>query len=246
LTSHRSNRLRDRTRGLFVTGTDTGAGKTVVASAIAATLAGRGHRVAVFKPVVTGLEEDGSLPDHEILRASARSPQTHGDVAPYRFKPPLSPHLAAELAGVTVQPSVLLAAAARAAKEADVLVVEGVGGLMVPLTARYLVRDFAADLGFPVVIAARPGLGTINHSLLTIEAARKIGLRTAAVVFTPWPGEPSELERSNRETVASLGRIEVATLGPLYMGPPVNMVGDLPVDSWLERSPDRPFVVAAA
>jgi dethiobiotin synthetase len=242
------SRLPDGTRGLFVTGTDTGVGKTVVASAIAASLAEQGHRVAVFKPAVTGLEElEGPLPDHELLRASARSRQTPSDVSPYRFAPAVSPHLAAELAGVRIDPAVLLATARRVATAADVLIVEGVGGLMVPLTAGYLVRDFAADLGFPVVIAARPSLGTINHSLLTIEAVRKAGLRAAAVVLTPWPGEPTEMESSNRETIAALGEVEVATLGPLYVGPPVNMVGDLPVESWLGHSPDRhPFIAAAA
>jgi dethiobiotin synthetase len=242
------SRLPDGTKGLFVTGTDTGAGKTVVASAIAATLAAQGKRVSVFKPVVTGLEQvEGPLPDHELLRASARSWQAPGAVAPYRFEPAVSPHLAAELAGTRVQPAALLAAARRATAAADVLIVEGVGGLLVPLTRSYLVRDLAADLGFPLVIAARPGLGTINHSLLTVEAARAAGLRPAAVVFTPWPDEPSEMERSNRDTVAAVGRVEVATLGPLYLGPPINMVGDLPVDAWLESSPNRhPAVVAAA
>jgi dethiobiotin synthetase len=247
LTSPRLSGLRNGTRGLFVTGTDTGAGKTVVASAIAATLAGRGERVAVFKPIVTGLEEvDGHLPDHELLLASARSRQTPGEVSPYRFQPAVSPHLAAEIAEVRIEPAALLAAARRAAASGDFLIVEGVGGLLVPLTADYLVRDFAADLGLPLVIAARPGLGTINHSLLTIEAARGAGLRAAAVVFTPWPGEPNEMERSNRDTVATAGRIEVATLGPLYLGPPVNGICDLPVDTWLDSSAGRPAVAAAA
>jgi dethiobiotin synthetase len=245
--SRRFEGAAGRTRGLFVTGTDTGAGKTVLASAIAATLANRGERVAVFKPVVTGLEaSDNPLPDHELLLSSARSGQAPNDVAPYRFRPSLSPHLAAELAGVRIEPAVLLQAARRAAARADVLIVEGVGGLLVPLTPRYLVRDFAVDLGLPLVIAARPGLGTINHSLLTIEAARRARLRTAAVVLTPWPEEPTEMERSNRDTIASLGEIEVATLGPLYLGPPVNAVGVLPVDWWLDSSPDRRPAVAAA
>ena len=247
MTNDRSSRLRNGTRGIFVTGTDTGAGKTVVASAIAATFADRGERVAVFKPVVTGLEDvDGPPPDHELLLASAQSRQTPGEVSPYRFDPPASPHLAAELAGVRVEPAALIAAARRAAASGDVLIVEGVGGLLVPLTPGYLVRDFAADLGFPVVIAARPGLGTISHSLLTIEAARNAGLRTAAVVFTPWPDEPSEMERSNRETVSRLGEIDVATLGPLYLGPPVNRVGDLPVENWVGSSPDHRSAIAAA
>jgi dethiobiotin synthetase len=246
LKSHRLNGLRDGTRGLFVTGTDTGVGKTVVASAIAATLAARGEHVAVFKPVATGLEESGRVADHELLLTSAHSRQTLAAVCPYRFQPAASPHLAAELAGVRIEPAALLAAARRAAASGDFLIVEGVGGLLVPLTDGYQVRDFAADLGLPVVVAARPGLGTINHSLLTIDAARSAGLRVAGVVFTPWPDEPSELERSNRQTVSKLGRIEVATLGPLYLGPPVNVAGDLPVDSWLGMSPDRRPAIAAA
>jgi len=90
--------------------------------------------------------------------------------------------------------------------------VEGVGGLMTPLAEGYPVRDFAAQLGLPLVIAARPGLGTINHSLLTLAAARAAGLDVRAVVITPWPQQPSVLERSNRETIARMGTVEVAGL----------------------------------
>ena len=223
-------------RGLFVTATDTGVGKTIVASAIAATLVDRNERVAVFKPTVTGLADlDAPLPDHELLIASARSPQSADDVAPYRFDPPVSPHLAAELAGVPVQPGRLLHAARHAAAGADAVIVEGVGGLMVPLSAGYLVRDFAADLGLPLLIVARPGLGTINHSLLSLEAARAANLDVAGVVLTPWPEEPGDMERSNRETIARLGRVPVHTLGEVYTGPPVSSVGDLPLDEWLGR-----------
>ena len=107
----------------------------------------------------------------------------------------MSPHLGAQLAGAQIDPARLLAAARRASERADVLVVEGVGGLLVPLTLGYLVRDFARDLGLPVVIAADPGLGTINHTLLTIEAARAVGLEVALVVLTPWPADPSTVER---------------------------------------------------
>jgi dethiobiotin synthetase len=219
---------------VFVTATDTGVGKTIVASAIAATLAARGEHVAVFKPAVTGLAEvDAPLPDHELLLASARSSQSAGDVAPYRFDPPMSPHLAAELAGDPVRPARLLNAARRAASSADALIVEGVGGLLVPLSPSYLVRDFAVDLGLPLLIVARPGLGTINHSLLSIEAARAADLDVVGVVLTPWPEEPGEIERSNLETIARLGRVAVHTLGEVYTGPPISSVGDLPLDEWL-------------
>src|SRR5262245_27817113 len=93
----------------------------------------------------------------------------------------MSPHLAAELAGVTIEPAELLAVA----RAHELVVCEGVGGLLVPITPGYLVRDLAVDLGLPVVIAARPGLGTISHSLLTVEGARATGLRVAGVVRRP-------------------------------------------------------------
>jgi dethiobiotin synthetase len=201
-------------RGLFVSGTDTGVGKSVVAAALCAALAARGERVAAFKPVVTGLDDPPGEwpPDHELLAGAANAGQSPEEVAPLRFGPPASPHLAAELAGVRIEPAELLAAARAASEHADLLVAEGVGGLMVPITPGYLVRDLAVDLGLPLVIAARPGLGTINHSLLTIEAARAAGLTVKAVVLTPWPDEPSDLERSNRDTIASLGAVEVEVL----------------------------------
>jgi dethiobiotin synthetase len=233
-----------RPRGLFVTGTDTGVGKTVVAAAIASALAERGERVAVFKPAITGLDEPGT-PDDVVLTASARSPQTRKEVSPYRFGPPLSPHLAAELAGASLDPSVLVDGARRAANGADALITEGVGGLLVPLRADYLVRDFAAELGLPLVVAARPGLGTINHTLLTVAAAREAALQVAAVVFTPWPECPGAVERSNLETVGALAGVEVATLGPLYTAPPIPPAGDLPLDAWL-GAPRRVTAPAAA
>ena len=236
-------------RGLFVTGTDTEVGKTVVASAIAATLAALGERVSVFKPAVTGLDEpDGMGADHERLLAAARSSQPSWEVAPYRFGPPVSPHLAAAAAGERVDPYRLLAAARRAAAAGDALVAEGVGGLLVPLSGSYLVRDLAADLGMPVVIAARPGLGTISHTLMTIECARAAGLRVASVVLTPWPAVPGEVERSNRETIARLGNVEVETLPALALRS-IGPQRHLAVERWLRESPappvERPRLVAA-
>jgi dethiobiotin synthetase len=205
--------------GVFVTGTGTEVGKTVVAAAIAHGLAGGGRRVAVFKPAVTGLDQ-GAEPDHELLRGAAASDQSDDEIAPYRYRPAASPHLAAELAGETIEPARLLEGARRAGAEADALVCEGVGGLLVPLTLGYLVRDFARDLGLPLVVAAPPGLGTINHTLLTLEAARAVGLAVAAVVLTPWPREPGALERSNLEALRRLGGVEVEPLAQLDRGDP--------------------------
>jgi dethiobiotin synthetase len=198
-------------RGCFVTGTDTGVGKTVVAAALCAALAARGVRVAPFKPVVTGTDEPGPA-DHEVLAAAAGGGLDPATVTPLAFGPAASPHLAAELAGRRIEPAELVAAARAAGGAADALVVEGVGGILVPLTPGYLVRDLARDLGLPLVVAARPGLGTINHTLLTLEAARAVGLRVWGVVLTPWPAEPSRLEASNRVTIARLGGVPVGTL----------------------------------
>jgi dethiobiotin synthetase len=222
-------------RGLFVTGTDTGAGKTVVAAAVCAALRARGERVAAFKPVVTGLDEptDSNWPrDHELLAAASGS---EGEVARYRFGPPVSPHLAAELAGVTLDPAALVHTALEAGK-GSVLIVEGVGGLLVPLTPDYLVRDFAHAIALPLLVAARPGLGTINHTLLTLESARRAGLDVVAVVLTPWPDEPGLVETSNRETLARLGDVEVATLARVERGTRALLAEagrSLPVGRWL-------------
>jgi dethiobiotin synthetase len=222
-------------RGCFVTGTDTGVGKTVLAAALVASLRADGVRAAAFKPVVTGLEqpEAGRPPDHELLGAAAG--MAPDDVAPLRFGPAVSPHFAAELAGTAIDPAALTAAARAAAAGADALVVEGVGGLLVPLTYDSTVRDLAAALGLPVVIAARPGLGTIGHTLLTVEAARAAGLDVRAVVLTPWPEEPSALERSNRATIGRMARVEVAVLARVGTGVDELAAAGaaLPAEAWL-------------
>ena len=134
-------------RGVFVTGTDTGVGKSVVAAAICAALAARGERVAAFKPAVTGLDEEpGEFGhDHELLASVASAGQSPEEVAPWRFGPPVSPHHAAELAGQRIEPAQLVAAA----RAHELLVCEGVGGLLVPITPGYLVRDLAIDLELP-------------------------------------------------------------------------------------------------
>jgi dethiobiotin synthetase len=212
--------------GIFVTGTGTEVGKTIVAAATARTLAAAGRSVAVFKPAVTGLDEDGEA-DHELLRRASGSAQSDAEIAPYRYGPPASPHLAAAMAGERIEPQTLLSAARAAAAGAETLVCEGVGGFLVPLAPGYLIRDLAADLGLPVAIAAGPGLGTINHTLLTLEAVRAVGLE-AVVVLTPWPDSPTEVEESNRETIAALGRVAVETLPPLDLADP----GSWPESGW--------------
>jgi dethiobiotin synthetase len=240
-----------KARGVFVTGTSTEIGKTVVAAALARTLAGEGKKVAVFKPCVTGMDEfpgydeaaaieaargaagdatagsgpaggsgpDGGsaegLPDQALLRLAARSSQSDDEIAPYRYDPPMSPHLAAGLAGEEIDPERVMAAARAAAAGADAIVCEGVGGLLVPLSPTWSVRSLAVELGYPLVVVAPPGLGSINHTLLTVESARQVGLKVAAIVLNPWPADPTPIEADNRETIAALSGIEVLTLPQL-------------------------------
>ena len=224
-------------RGLFVTGTDTGVGKTVLAAALCAALRARGVGVAAFKPVLTGLDEAPDPawpPDHELLASVTGQPPE--DVAPLRFGPAVSPHLAAEVAARPLGLDELVAAARERGGRAEALVVEGVGGLLVPFGPEASVRDLAAALGLPLVVAARPGLGTINHTLLTLEAARAAGLRVAAVVLTPWPDDPDAIARSNRTTLAELGGVEVDVL-PRLTGPGPGELASagaaLPAGEWL-------------
>jgi len=234
-------------RGLFVTGTGTGVGKTVLSAALLAAIAAAGEQVSAHKPVVTGMDDPPGEwpPDHELLaRIAGMTPE---QVAPLRYGPAVSPHLAAELAGERIDPERIVASAQDALRSAEargaVLIVEGVGGLLVPLAEGFTVRDLAARLQLPLVVAASPGLGTINHTLLTLEAARAAGLEVRAVVLTPWPELPDAMEKSNRATIARLGEVEVATLSHVP-GPDLaalaNVSAKLPWRKWLPRERSIP------
>ncbi len=235
-------------RGLFVTGTDTGVGKTILSAALVAAIAAAeeqsvegqpaGLPVLACKPVASGLDEApaGVWPhDHELLADMAgMEPE---EVAPLRYGPAVSPHLAASMAGERID-AVGLIEHARALGQRGTLIVEGVGGLLVPLNEEFAVRDLAVELGLPLLIAARAGLGTINHTLLTLQAARAAGLDVCAVVLTPWPERPSAMEHSNRETIARLGEVEVADLGPVASperGDLARAGARLPWRRWLTR-----------
>jgi dethiobiotin synthetase len=250
-------------RGLFVTATDTGVGKTVLSAALLAAMAAAGERVRAHKPAVTGLEDEVEIaargewpPDHELLAAAAG--MSAEAVSPLRFGPAVSPHLAAQLAGQPIDPERVVAAARVGVMDetvavdetvvaSETVIVEGVGGLLVPLTEDYTVCDLAAALALPVVIAARPGLGTINHTLLTLRVARAAGLDVRAVVLTPWPQESSPMERSNRETIERMGAVDVHTLahvGGPDLGELAQAGGELPWQRWLGSGCVR-FVDAA-
>jgi dethiobiotin synthetase len=232
-------------QGLFVTGTDTEVGKTVVSAAILAALRARGTAAVGLKPLITGLDEPAGPVwprDHELLAELAgRSPD---EVTLAAFGPPVSPHLAAEAAGrpaPTVQALGEWVRGRASEPEPVTAIVEGVGGLLVPFgpDRGQDVRALAAELGLPLLIVARAGLGTINHTLLTLEAARTRGLSVAGVVLNRWPAEPGMIERSNLETIARLGAVEVATVGEVTGPAPDALAAagaGLPLDRWIGRA----------
>ena len=166
--------------GLFVTGTDTGVGKTRVAVALIHALRARGLRVAAMKPVSAGSAPGELNGDVTALLHAANVDADLRDVNPYAFAEPVAPHIAAELAGVRIELDVIAAAFGRLAAAADVVVVEGAGGWRVPLNERDDMADLAQRLGLPVVLVVGLRLGCLNHALLTAESIARRQL--------PWAG----------------------------------------------------------
>ncbi|KVW97351.1 dethiobiotin synthase [Thiobacillus denitrificans] len=167
-------------RGLFVTGTDTGVGKTQVAVALIHALRARGLRVAAMKPVAAGHAPGELNEDVAALLQAANVAADLRDVNPYAFAEPVAPHIAAQQAGVRIELEVIAAAYSRLAAAADVVVVEGAGGWRVPLNARDDMADLAQRLGLPVVLVVGLRLGCLNHALLTAESIAQRQL--------PWAG----------------------------------------------------------
>jgi dethiobiotin synthetase len=176
--------------GWFVTGTDTGVGKTVVACALARLLVRMDYDTGVMKPVSAGGREDA-----EDLIRSAGIDDGLDIVNPVALTEPLSPNLAAERAGTPVDTEKILDSYRALAQNHKRMIVEGAGGLLVPLKDDYSTADLAREIGLPLIIVARAALGTINHTLLTIEAARSRKLAIAGVIYnhvTPATGSPAE------------------------------------------------------
>ncbi len=202
----------DRQGGtLFVCGTDTSVGKTFVCAQLLGFLLRNGVNAGYQKWVSTG--EQGRPADLEYcLRVAglAREPAVADLQVPYRFLFPASPHLAAEREDRRVDPAVLVKSYHKLRQQYRFLLVEGVGGVLVPLTRELLLIDLVALLRIPVLVVARSGLGTLNHTLLTLEALRDREIPVAGVVFSDGPDPEEELlVRDNMRTVAELGRVEV-------------------------------------
>ncbi|HEY6872430.1 MAG TPA: dethiobiotin synthase [Geobacteraceae bacterium] len=196
-----------KTKGIFITGTDTGVGKTVAAAAIARLLKERGVNVGVMKPVTSGCTEEGGKlvsEDAELLAWSAGCDPADPDIAPYLLRQPLAPSLAAARDGVRIDFGRIRDAYERLAVRHSFMIVEGAGGLMAPLAGGLMVADLIGSLGLPLLVVARPGLGTVNHTVLTCFAAKQIGLRVAGVIINDYPDQPDVAEQSAPHLIDSL------------------------------------------
>jgi dethiobiotin synthetase len=190
-------------KGIFITGTDTGVGKTVVSAALAWTIKRSGWRVAVIKPVQTGTNSGGLMDIEFIQRVIGESHPLDG-ICPYRFPLPLAPSVASRLAGEEIDLKRINSAFNNLSLNHDIVIVEGAGGLLVPITDNYLMSDLACDLGLYLVIVTRPNLGTLNHTLLTVESAKHRGLRILGIVINKFPLNPEIAERTNPELILKM------------------------------------------
>lgn len=199
-------------KGIFVTGTDTGIGKTIITAAIVLGLKERGIDCGVMKPVQCAGD------DALVLKKISQADDPLILINPYYFKRPLSPHLAAKLEGRMVSIKKIKKSYQTLSARHQFLVVEGAGGLLVPLKGNFLIAELIQELNMPAIIVARLGLGTINHSLLTLEAARKRGIEVRGIIFNQNKKEPLTVcEKTNPRIISKLGKIKVLGIVP-HMG----------------------------
>ena len=192
--------------GLFVTGTDTGVGKTVLTGGIACALRARGHAVGVAKPVQSGALAGDPYGDAQLLKRWTRVGESPGELAPFSFSAPLAPSIAAELEGRVVDRDEAVAHVRAIASRYDAVLVEGAGGLLVPLGQDWTVADLALDLALPVLVVARAGLGTVNHSALTVRVARQLGLEPIGVILN---GPADDSTPANARLIERLAGVPV-------------------------------------
>ncbi|HET7831891.1 MAG TPA: dethiobiotin synthase [Gallionella sp.] len=166
----------------FVTGTDTNVGKTLISCALLHGFAARGKRVVGMKPVAAGCGDDGQFEDVVRLRAAGNVAASANDINPYGFAPAIAPHLAAQHAGVNIDFAQIVESFTALARRADVVVVEGAGGFVVPLDETRDSADLVAQLALPVILVVGMRLGCLNHALLTAEAIAARGLTLAGWV----------------------------------------------------------------
>jgi len=204
--------------GLLITATDTGVGKTLVTGAIARWFLGDGARVAVCKPCATGCvrRREGLVSeDAEFLAHCAQTRHPLDLICPQRYAEPLAPAIAAQRSGRPIDWEAIDRSFRLMSADNDVMLVEGIGGAMVPMDDKHIFLDVIAWLRLAVVVVALPKLGTINHTLLTLSALRSRGIRIAGVVINRYPTDtPSTAEETNPRAIEKWGKTQVLCVVP--------------------------------
>ncbi len=208
-------------RGCFVTGTDTGVGKTQVTAGLAAALQDA-VRASVWKPVQTGVAVGDEEADSHVLKKVAGLTVSEQELVSVTLPDPLAPWMAAERAKTMIEYDDLIRSGKRKLAASDYLLVEGAGGLAVPLTSCHLMSDLARDLGLAVLIVARAGLGTVNHTLLSVSYARKSGLSVLGVILNGYPDQADPALHENKRMIEHFGGVEVIGMLPWLPQPAAN------------------------
>jgi dethiobiotin synthetase len=186
-------------KGIFISATDTGVGKTWITGGLAALLRNRGLHTGVWKPVQSGCLHGDPEADSHVLKLRSGVEDTETEISPFSFRAPLAPAIAAFIEGKSLELDDIISAGDKIFERYDSVLVEGVGGLAAPLNEKTVVVDLAVRLGLPIIIVARPGLGTINHTLLSISYARNSGLSVLGIIFNGYePPMPNDIRDLNQ------------------------------------------------
>ncbi len=210
-----------RNKGFFVTGTDTGVGKTLVTTQMGKAIQSENISLGIMKPIETGVSSSlvpTTLSDVGLLKTALGVSDSIEDISPYRYQTPVAPLLASRLENNPIDPKVIIEAYQKLTRKYDVILAEGAGGILVPIKNDYLMADLAKDLALPLIIVARFHLGTINQTALTIEAARSRGLDIEGIVFSCLEkDQPTELEKYTPEILEEIYKTPVIAICP-FMG----------------------------
>jgi dethiobiotin synthetase len=207
-----------KAKGIFITGTDTGVGKTLIAGAVAKIISQSGKRVGVFKPVATGCRKTKAglvSEDAEFLKRCTNTELGLEIINPMKFAKPAAPFACEKAENRKTDLKKIADAYKKICRESDFVIVEGIGGIKVPITAQIDVLKLAKAFKLPVVIVARSKLGTINHTLLTIDVVRRAGLSLAGVVINGYDEKTKDFaEKTNARIIEKLGKVKILTVVP--------------------------------
>lgn len=205
-------------KGFFVTGTDTGVGKTVITIALIKALAVLGFKAGGMKPVETGCSREGEIfvpSDGMFIKTASHMEENIRLISPCCFEKPLAPLTASEIEGIRIDLDKIKTAFSELMQKYDVVVVEGIGGLLVPIKRDYFVLDLAKDLELPIIVVARAGLGTLNHTMLTVNYALKEGITVAGIIINySLPPDDTLAEETNPDIISQISPVPVIGIFP--------------------------------